>query len=80
MNLIQPNKQSIEQADAAIRKDNPSAAEVVEATRGFAVLGREGVLTARLSDGTQWRIDGQDVRQLTANEIAARARLRESFQ
>ena len=60
MNLLQPNKLWIEQADAAIRKINPTAAEVVEATRGFAVLGREGVLTG--------------------DEIAARARLHESFQ
>lgn len=80
MNLLHPNKLWIEQADAVIRKVNPTAAEVVDATRGFAVLGRDGVLTARLADGTQWRIDGQDVRQLTADEIAARARLHESFQ
>ncbi len=80
MNLLQPNKLWIEQAGAAIRKINPTAAEVVEATRGFAVLGRDGALTVRLADGTQWRIDGQDVRQLTADEIAARARLHESFQ
>ncbi|RXV64394.1 hypothetical protein D1006_39150 [Burkholderia stabilis] len=80
MNLLQPNKQWIEQADAAIRKVKPVAAEVVEATRSFAVLGRDGVLTARLSDGTHWRIDGEDVRQLTTDEIEARARLHESFQ
>lgn len=79
MNLIQPNKRWIEQADAAIRKVYPTAAEVVEATRSFAVLGRDGVLTARLSDGTHWRIDGEDVRQLTTDEIEARARLHESF-
>lgn len=54
--------------------------EIVAATRGFAVLGRDGSLTARLADGTQWRIDGQDVRQLTADDIAARAQLHESFQ
>ncbi|AOJ85236.1 hypothetical protein WS87_00295 (plasmid) [Burkholderia sp. MSMB0856] len=53
---------------------------IVEATRGFAVLGREGVLTALLSDGTQCRINGQNVRQLTADEIDARAPLHESFQ
>ncbi|MGY4838028.1 hypothetical protein [Burkholderia pyrrocinia] len=80
MNLLHPNKQWIAQADTAIRKVKPTAAEVVEATRGFAVLGRQGVLTARLADGTQWRIDGQDVRQLTDAEIAARVQLHESFQ
>lgn len=80
MNLIQPNNRWIEEADAAIRKVYPTAAEVVEATRSFDVLGRDGVLTARLSDGTHWRIDGEGVRQLTADEIEARARLHESFQ
>ncbi len=40
MNLRQPNQLWIEQADAAIQKVNPTAAEVVEATRGFALLGR----------------------------------------
>lgn len=80
MKLLQPNKPWIEQADAAIRKVNPTAAEVVEATRSFAVLGRDGVLTARLSNGTHWRIDGEDVRQLTTDEIEAGARLHESFQ
>jgi len=80
MNLLQPNRLWIEQADAAIRRVDPTAAEVVEAMHGFAVLGRDGVLTARLADGTQWRIDGPAVRQLTADEIAARARLHESFQ
>lgn len=80
MNLIQPNKLWIEEADAAIRKVYPTAAEVVEATRGFVVFGRESVLTARLADGTQWRIDGQEVRQLADDEIAARVRLHESFQ
>ncbi|MGY4730768.1 hypothetical protein [Burkholderia pyrrocinia] len=80
MNLLQPNKLWIEEADTAIRGVNPTATEVVEATRSFAVLGRDGVLTARLADGTEWRTDGQDVRQLTADEIAARARLHESFQ
>ncbi|MXN76406.1 hypothetical protein GR157_16870 [Burkholderia sp. 4701] len=80
MNFLQPNKQWIEEADAALRKTNPTAAEVVEATRSFAVLGREGVLTARLADGTQWRIEGQDVRQFTADEIAERVRLHESFE
>ncbi|KUZ75280.1 hypothetical protein [Burkholderia ubonensis] len=80
MNLLHPNKLWIEEADTGIRKVNPTAAEVVEATRSFAVLGRDGMLTARLADGTEWRIDGQDVRQLTADEIAARARLHESFQ
>jgi len=62
MNLLQPNRQWIEEAEAAIRKTNPAAAEVIEATRSFAVLGRTGVLTARLADGTQWRIDGDNVR------------------
>lgn len=33
MKLLQPNKPWIEQADAAIRKVNPTAAEVVEARR-----------------------------------------------
>ncbi|KVC70845.1 hypothetical protein WL80_28810 [Burkholderia ubonensis] len=80
MNLLQPDKQWIEEADAALRKTSPTVAEVVEATRSFAVLGREGVLTARLADGTQWRIEGQDVRQLTADEIAERVRLHESFE
>ncbi|KVT75795.1 hypothetical protein WT25_02605 [Burkholderia territorii] len=80
MNLLQPDNQWIEQADAAIRKVKPTAAEVVEATRGFAVLGSDGVITARLSDGTHWRIGSEDVRQLTADEIEARARLHESFQ
>lgn len=59
---------------------NPTAATVFEATRSFAVFGREGVLTARLADGTQWQIDGRDVRQFTADEIAERVRLHESFQ
>ncbi|WP_162826292.1 hypothetical protein [Burkholderia sp. IDO3] len=54
MNLLQPNKQWVEEADAAIRMVDPTAAAVVEATRSFAVLGREGVLTARLADGAQW--------------------------
>jgi hypothetical protein len=80
MNLLQPNKQWVEEADAAIRKVNPTAAAVVEATRSFAILGRKGVLIARLADGSQWRIDGDDARQLTADEITARARLHESFQ
>jgi hypothetical protein len=80
MNLIEPNKQWIEQADAAIRNVNPTTAEVVWATRSFAVLGRDSVLTARLADGTAWKIDGQSVRQLSANEIDALAQLHESFQ
>ncbi|TGP39534.1 hypothetical protein EN871_32160 [bacterium M00.F.Ca.ET.228.01.1.1] len=80
MNFLQPNEQWIEEAGAAIRMVDPTAATVVEATRSFAVLGREGVLTARLADGTQWQIDGAAVRQLTADEIAKRVRLHESFQ
>ncbi|MDK0996909.1 hypothetical protein ACO2TQ_35770 [Burkholderia sp. OKR4-1] len=80
MNPLRPNRLWIEQADVTIRRGDPTASEVIEVTRGFAVLRRDGALTARLADGTQWRIDGQYARQLTANEIAARAGLRESFQ
>ncbi|WP_241299439.1 hypothetical protein [Burkholderia stabilis] len=79
MNSLRPNRLWIEQADLAIRRVDPTASEVIEVTLGFAVLGRDSALTPRLADGTEWRIDGQDVRQLTADEIAARARLRESF-
>lgn len=80
MNPLRPNRLWIEQADLTIRSVDPTASEVIEATRGFAVLGRDGVLTACLSDGTEWRTDVQDVQQVTADEIAARARLCESFQ
>ncbi|MCW3587335.1 hypothetical protein [Burkholderia cenocepacia] len=80
MNQLQANQLWIEQADAAIRKVNPNGPAVIWATRSFEVLGRDGVLTARLSDGTEWRIDGQEARQLTVDEIAARASLHESFQ
>ncbi|WP_175958384.1 hypothetical protein [Burkholderia sp. BCC0405] len=80
MNLLQPNRRWIEVADAAIRRINPAAAEVAAATRSFAVLGREGVLTARLADGTLWLIDGENVQQLSADDIAERGRLHESFQ
>ncbi|MCA8002746.1 hypothetical protein [Burkholderia metallica] len=78
--MLQPNEEWIEQAEAAIRKITPAAAKVVGATRGFAVLGREGVLTARLADGAQWQIDGESVRQLFADDVAERVRLHDSFQ
>ena len=74
------NRQWIQEAEAAIRKANPAAAAVVDASRSFAVFGRPGVLTARLADGTQWRVDEEIVRQLTPGEITERERLRESFQ
>jgi hypothetical protein len=74
------NRQWIEEAEAVIRTAYPTAAEVIEARRGLAVLGQPGVLTARLADGTEWRIHGQAVRQLSADELAERVRLHESFQ
>ncbi|AOY97457.1 hypothetical protein BKK79_36530 (plasmid) [Cupriavidus sp. USMAA2-4] len=73
------NRQWIEEAERAIRELDPTAATVVAATRSFAVLGLGSVLTARLADGTEWQIAGQAVRQLSADEIAERLRLHESF-
>lgn len=70
----------LEEAEAAIRKADPTAAAVVDAVRSFAVLGRPSVLTARLADNSEWLIDGQTVRRLTAEEVAGRAQMRESFQ
>ncbi len=74
------NRRWIEEAEAEIRKSNPTAAEVVAANRSFAVLGRPTVLTARLADGTEWEINGHDVRPLSTDEIAKRVQLHESFQ
>jgi len=78
--MHEQRQQRIAESQVAIREVAPTAVAVIDAVRSFAALGREGVLTARLADGTQWRIDEQDERQLTAEEVAARARLHESFQ
>lgn len=57
-------------ASKAIRAVNPAAAEVVSVVETFAFLGRNGAVKAHLEDGSQWIIDGDIVRQLTADEIA----------
>lgn len=75
------NQQWIAEAESAIRGVDPDAAAVVSANRSYAVpeLGLEGALFAQLADGSEWRIAGSSVHRLTAGEIAARSRSRESF-
>lgn len=60
--------QQLANASNAIRAVNPTAAPVLSVVETFAILGREGTVKAHLEDGSQWIIDGDIVRQLTAEE------------
>ena len=75
------NKQWFAEAETAIRAVAPTAAAVVSAERSFTLpeLAIGSVLFARTTDGSEWSIEAQSVRRLTAGEIADRARSRESF-
>ncbi|WP_213781769.1 hypothetical protein [Caballeronia sp. dw_276] len=81
MTAFLPNQQWIAEAETAIRGVDPAAAAVVSAIRTFALpeLGIESVLLAELADGSEWRIEAQSLRPVTADEIAERNRARESF-
>lgn len=79
LELAQLHKDWITEAENRIRAVEPSAPAVVDAVRAYAVLGKPGVISARLADGTEWLIDGETVRQYTAEELTNREQMQAAW-
>lgn len=72
------NQEWIDEATQAIRNVDP-AAEVVRATRGFAVFGKPAPINATLMDGNVWLVDQGKARKLSEDEIAENVQAFRSF-
>ena len=76
---LQQREEWIAEAGAVIRMVQPGCATVVDAIRRPLIMGRQGLLTARLADGSEWAIGHATARRLSVEEIADWAACPESF-
>lgn len=75
----QQREEWIAEAGTAIRMVQPGCAAVVDAIRRPLIMGRQGLLTARLADGSEWAIGHATARRLSVEETVDWAACSESF-